>query len=279
MRNDTPIDDLEDDLDLEDDGDFELTADEEFEIEAEAEEVYAAEAPATLVVSQEIEFPVVEALSRIASIAVTDKLIAYIQAHPFREFAGSAPRYSRLLWDRYAETRLGPKLQEMAVNYPFTLNVLALATVDDPDTVTVLPAVSRLFDAGSRLQLRILSDEEDLSPLTILLPDVDLVAAIEEWDLPQFFLFDEEWELQGQWGPRPTAAEPKVEAWLADHPEYERMAEDETANPDAAALEQSLLNEMRLWYNSGLNQECLKEWTDLLVGLQNGDDAAPEDAE
>ncbi|MBK8047127.1 MAG: hypothetical protein IPK16_08390 [Anaerolineales bacterium] len=88
---------------------------------------------------------------------------------------------------------------------------------------------SRLLDAGARLQLRILSDEEDLSPLTILLPDVDLGAAYEEWDLPQFFLFDEDWELQGQWGPRPAAAEPKLEAWLAAHPEYERLIEEETA--------------------------------------------------
>ena len=78
------------------------------------------------------------------------------------------------------------------------------------------------------MSLRIVTDDEDVALLELLLADMDLAQALDEWDLPQFFWFDEDWGLQAQWGPRPAAAEPKLEAWLRAHPAYEALAEDES---------------------------------------------------
>ena len=92
---------------------------------------------------------------------------------------------------------------------------------------------------------------------------------LEEWDLPQFLVFDEDWELVAQWGPRPDAAEAKLDAWLRKHPEYEALGEEETpaAQQQYATWAQELVYEMRTWYNSGLTKACLDEWRDLLVSL------------
>ncbi len=108
----------------------------------------------------------------------------------------------------------------------------------------------------------------------MLARDLDLVAVLEEWDLPQFLIFDEDWELAAQWGPRPAAAEARLDAWLGKHPEYEALGEEETpaAQQRYAAWAQELTYEMRTWYNSGLTKACLDEWSDLLISLQGNEE-------
>lgn len=208
----------------------------------------------------------------------SDKLLAYSLAPLYEEFVARSPRLRPLLHSRYDETRLGPAVQLAANAFPEAINILAIIAEEDPDTVAVLPVVARLVDAGPRLQLRVLSDEGDLTPLSVLAPDLDLATLLDEWDLPQFLLFDEEWELQAQWGPRPSAAEPQVEAWLAAHPEYESLAEDETPQGQEryARLTEQLILEMRVWYNTALARSCLEEWQGLLAAWQNGDEALAE---
>jgi len=205
----------------------------------------------------------------------TDKLLAYLEGQTFERFVASAERYGSLLRGRYAESRLPPALQFAAELFPETINILALVTEEDPDTIAVTPAVARLVNGSPRLQLRILRDDDDLTPLTILAPMLDLSTLLDEWDLPQFLLFDEDWELQAQWGPRPAAAEGPLESWLDDHPTYANLAEDESpaAQEQAALLTQELVYSMRVWYNSGLTKACYDEWYDLLRAWQSGDDA------
>jgi hypothetical protein len=195
-----------------------------------------------------------------------DKFLAYNQAVPFKELIARSVRVGDILRSRYDETRLGPQHQIAFNRNDDVINILALVTEDDPDTLAVAPIIARLIDASPRVQLRFLCDEEDLAPLAVLAPELDLVGILEEWDLPQFLLFDEDWDLQAQWGPRPIAAEAQVEDWLSRHPEYEALAEDESSEGQEryAVLAQHLVYEMRIWYNSGLTYACLDEWLDLL---------------
>jgi hypothetical protein len=203
-----------------------------------------------------------------------DKLLAYGHSLCYAEFVKRSQRFGPLLRTRYAETRLGPAVQLAAGSFPEALSILALVSEEDPDTLAVLPIVARLVEAGPRMMLCILSDEDDLSPLETLIPDLDLASLMNEWDLPQFFCFDEDWYLQAQWGPRPAAAEVHVENWLAAHPEYETLAEDEPAAGQVqyAALVEELIYEMRAWYNSGLAGRCQAEWLDLLRAWQAPDE-------
>lgn len=203
-----------------------------------------------------------------------DKLLAYSEGKSFEQFATGAERYAALLRSRYAESRLPPDLQFAANMFPETINILALVTEEDPDTIAVLPAVARLVTGSPRLQLRILRDDDDLTPLIMLAPTLDLATLLDEWDLPQFLLFDEDWELQAQWGPRPAAAEGPLERWLSDHPTHASLAEDESPEAQAqyAELAQELVYSMRVWYNSGLTKACYAEWHDLLRAWQSGDE-------
>ena len=210
-----------------------------------------------------------------------DKILAYGRGLCYDEFVQRSSRFAHLLRTRYDETRLGPAVQLAAVTFPDTLNILAVISEEDPDTLAVLPIVARLADAGTRLRLRILCDDDDLAPLAILAPDLDIATLLDEWDLPQFLCFDEDWYQQAQWGPRPSRAESQVENWLATHPEYEVLAEDETTegHDRYLALVEELILEMRVWYNSGLAGSCLDEWLDLLRVWQADEAPAGEGSE
>jgi hypothetical protein len=209
-----------------------------------------------------------------------DKVLAYSQGLLYGEFVDRSQRYKALLRTRLAEARLGPAVQMAAACFPETLNIVAILSEEDPDTLCVLPLIQRLAASGPRLNLRIFCDDDDLSPLTILAPELDVAALLDEWDLPQFLCFDEDWYLQAQWGPRPQRAEAQVEAWLAAHPQYAVLADDESAEGHERYLTllDELVYEMRLWYNSSLAADCLDEWLDLLRVLQGGDEPSAEAA-
>jgi hypothetical protein len=212
-------------------------------------------------------------------IPVRDKMVTYLALPVFSEFVNLATNYGELLQMRFDEVRLPADLQELASRFPDTLHIVAVVTEGDPDTAAALPIVARLVEASMRFDMRIIEDEDEdtLRPLALFLPDLDMTAALEEWDLPQIFVFDEDWELQAQWGPRPTAADAMVEAWLAANPDYETLDGDESSAAMAAhaALNHTLLYEMRVWYNSGLTRACLDEWRDMLMGLLPADEPDP----
>lgn len=211
----------------------------------------------------------------IVAVAPSDKALAYGQCLAFSEYCQLQEELSLLLKMRYNETRLTPAAQLALSTYSENLYVVALVTDEDPDTTAVLPIIARLIDASPRAQLRILSDDFDLTPLAVLAPDIDMAAALEEWDLPQFFVFDDEWEIQGQWGPRPEQAERNLEEWLSRYPEYESLAEDESAEAQRryATLTDTLMHEMRLWYNSSLSAACQTEFCEVLAALAPSDES------
>lgn len=206
---------------------------------------------------------------RVISLA-GDKTTAFGWAKTFADLCRLPEPYGNLFQTRLAETRLLASTQDLLATYRDSLAVVALVTPEDPDTIAVLPILARMVAASPRMNLRIVTDDGDLALLDLLLADVDVAQALEEWDLPQFFWFDEDWELQAQWGPRPAAAEPKLDAWLRAHPTFEALAEDESGEGQQryAALTRSLIYEMRVWYNTSLTPAMQTELTELLAGLQ-----------
>jgi hypothetical protein len=110
--------------------------------------------------------------------------------------------------------------------------------------------------------------------LQVLLSPAEL-ERLEESDLPQFFLFDDDWVLRGQWGPRPMSCERRLLEWLRRHPQYEALENDDSPGGQARWLElmHTLTFEMRAWYNTEFNQACVREWWALLSALQNEDES------
>jgi hypothetical protein len=132
--------------------------------------------------------------------------------------------------------------------------------------------------SSPRFTLQVVRDTDDLTGLDRLVEELDLAGAVNELDLPLLLLFDEEWNYQGQWGPHPQEAEHQLDEWFGQHPDYETLAESETAAAQAsyAALLDQLTHEMRVWYNSGLNTACVREVRQLLAGLLD-DEAVDEE--
>jgi hypothetical protein len=223
---------------------------------------------------RELPPPPQPAPPRVISLA-GDKTTAFGWAKTYADLSRLQEPYGSLFQTRLAETRLLPTTQGLLATYRDILSVVALVTPEDPDTIAVLPVLARMVAASPRMNLRIVTDDEDPALLRLLLGDLDVTHALEDWDLPQFFWFDEDWELQAQWGPRPAAAEPKLEAWLRTHPTYETLAEDDSpaGQQRYAALTRSLIGEMRVWYNSSLAAAVQAELSELLVSLQSEDES------
>lgn len=208
-------------------------------------------------------------------IPYNEAIFAFTAGETFREYLlRFGPTQRLALSQRYDAVRIHTDAQNILSTYPVWLYWVLLVSDDTPDTLMVLPIVQRLAELSPRIDLRILSDEADLAALNTLVDEeIDLAEDLADIDLPRLFIFDEEWNQQAQWGPRPEAAEERLEQWLTSHPDYEHlMAEDDSEDPDR--LEQliaELTAQMRLWYNDDLTVACIDEIMALVNELNNED--------
>jgi len=213
---------------------------------------------------------------------LTDFLILPIQQKIFgfttgltaAEFLTATPALTKLVRQRLNEIRIPTLVQDYFITYPDTLNFALLISEDAPETAIILPLWVRIAQLSSKFSLRIFRDTDNLNLLNRLLEEVDLMEDLGELELPICYIFDEEWDYQTQWGPHPQAAEPFLDKWFEQHGEYETLAEDETpeAQQKYALLMQTLIQQMRVWYNSGLDRACIHELRDLLASLREEDE-------
>ncbi|GIV76328.1 thioredoxin family protein [Litorilinea aerophila] len=222
--------------------------------------------------------------SGVTALPLRGEALAFTMALTPAEYLSQDTCAGRAIHSRLQEVRLLPEDQHFFNAYPDVLHWIALVSEDTPDTAIVLPIWMRLAQCSPRIDLRIWRDTDDLSLLAPLVDDLDLTEDLADVELPLLLLFDEEWQYQDRWGPHPQAAEPYLEAWLERHPEYETLAEDESAEAQDAYghLLDCLTWEMRVWYNSGLNHACVAEIRSLLESWQStaeeeGEDGTAED--
>lgn len=207
------------------------------------------------------------------SIPVLARSVAFSSAPTYSEYAAYLTD-SPLLHQRLREVRLHPADQQFFTAYPDVLNMIAVVNDGAPDTAAILPIWQRIAILCPQADLRIVADEFMSATLDRLVDDEGAVDW-ETLDLPQLFLFDEEWQLQAQWGPRPQAMDVHLDEWLAAHPDYERLMEsdDPSALRRFSELNDLLRLEMRVWCNSGMDRECAHEIRDLLAALQEEEDS------
>jgi hypothetical protein len=195
-----------------------------------------------------------------------EKTLLYSCASTYGEFVAASPR-QEFLEMRLREIRLLAEEQAYFTEYPDATHWLVVAADDSPDCLIVLPVLGHLAAWATRVSLRVVREDEAAQLLPALASDPALVASWGEADLPLLLSFDDEWQFQEQWGPHPQAIEPYLEQWLAEHSDFERLAEDESPEGQLAysQLLERLLYEMRLWYNTSLNQACGVELCALLA--------------
>lgn len=201
---------------------------------------------------------------------VQQKIFAFTTGSTVAEFLEATPALAKLVRQRLHEIRLPAAIQDYFVSYPDTLNFALLVSEDAPETPIVLPLWIRIVQLSSRFSLRIFRDTDSLTMLNQLVDEIDLQEDLGELELPICLLFDEEWNYQTQWGPHPQSAEPFLDRWFEQHGEYEALAEDEApeAQRKFALLINDLIYQMRVWYNSELDQAAIQEIRALLAGLR-----------
>jgi len=175
--------------------------------------------------------------------------------------AGLPQEVRQFIQMRRAEIRLTPAQQDFLLTYSEIINLVMLVTEDAPETAIILPIVARIVAASPRFTLYIVRDTDDLAMLEEAVEELDLTDEESEVDLPLLLFFDEEWNYQTQWGSQPEAAESYLDEWLERNPTYEQLADsDDPEDQDQYwQLTDNLLFEMRMWYNSALDQECIRE--------------------
>lgn len=205
-----------------------------------------------------------------------EKMLLYSRATTYGEYVAASLRQD-FLEMRAREIRLLAEEQAYFTAYPDLMHWLVVATDDSPDTLVVLPVLAHVAAWVPGLTLRVIREDEAAQLLPALVSDPTLLASWAEADLPLLLSFDDEWQFQEQWGPHAQAIEPFLDNWLAENGEYERLAEDESPAGQLAyaRLLERLLYEMRMWYNSSLNQACGVELRGLLARWHDdsGDDA------
>lgn len=215
------------------------------------------------------------------TLAVRPKLFAFTQSLTVGEFFDLTPKLATPIRKRLQELHLEPADQLFFVTFPDTLNFLVLLSEDAPETTIVLPILVRLVELSPRFVLHILRDTDDLKLLQAMLEESEFTEELIDSDLPLVLIFDEEWNFQAQWGPHPQEAEAYLDRWFEEHPEYESLAEEDSVESQRqyAALLESLTHEMRVWYNSGLNQACVKELRGLLESVTIEEDGEDREVE
>lgn len=217
---------------------------------------------------------VVEASASFVVYANLPRSVAFSRCPTIPEALARMEPADPLLLRRMTETRLTATLQERCTDFPDPLLMLAVIGADLPDTIGVLPLWVALARACPRGELRVVGEEE-YPLLERLLGGGETAFDPYALEMPVLLFLDEELQLQAQWGPRPQAAEAFVEEWLAQHPDFERLAEEESEEGIAAfaALNRNLGEQMRIWYNSGLDKAACDELEALLASLQSDADA------
>ncbi len=127
------------------------------------------------------------------------------------ESAPSFPRYLRTvrrnaeLWRGVHErVRLPADLVADARTLPGRWNLLALSEDWCGDAANILPVVSRLADALPRVELRVLSRDENLDVM-----DAHLTNGRSR-SIPVVILYDEDFRERDWWGPRPR----ELQRWV-----------------------------------------------------------------
>lgn len=210
------------------------------------------------------------------SISVQEDILGFTTGLSFREYLKTLDPSSRSLMSRRLDAvRLKADDQLYLSTYPRWLYLILLVSDETPDTFMVTPIVQRLCESASRIEMRIVPDNAPLGLLDAILDEqIILEEDLPDMDLPVLFIFNDEWNQIGQWGPRPQAAEERLDAWLAANPEYEKLlSEDLDDSPELDRLFDELTSLMRFWYNDDLTGACVSEIRAILQSFAETNDS------
>lgn len=130
------------------------------------------------------------------------------------------------------------------------------------DCLMNLPILARIADVSPCMELRIFI-RKDWPELRAYYTEQDIHS------IPVATFMDENFNILGHWIERPQTAHKRLSEWKAAHPEIEEVRRrfDLSAEQKREMLKEindRLLVEMESWYDSGLQNDTIKEVANLL---------------
>lgn len=130
----------------------------------------------------------------------------YESALPFPAYLETV-RQNEELWRAINDrVRLPDAVVDEARDLPGTWHLLALSEDWCGDAINILPVLARLTEALDRMDLRVLTRDDNLDIM-----DAHLTNGTSR-SIPVVILLDEEYEERGWWGPRPS----ELQKWVME---------------------------------------------------------------
>lgn len=192
-------------------------------------------------------------------------------AWTYDEYVGAYSGLADRMEARQREVRLDVDDQLYFCTLPQFAHMVVVAEPDSPSTIAILPLLVRIARSSPRLCLWALDKGDGMKLLRELVDAPELSQSLSRRELPLVVLLDAGCRYLGDWGPQPAGMAERMAAWHKRHPEWESCLRGELPDEQSdccAALAEDLTNEMRLWFNSGLAQECVAEIRALLAAVQ-----------
>ncbi len=164
----------------------------------------------------------------------------------------------------YGEARLTPEdlhdLEQAVSRHGGRIYLSAMTEPWCGDSAANLPLIARLASELPGVELRIFVRSEH--------PDLHAAYEADGIDrIPAISIFDASFRELGRWVERPQAANARIDAWKAGHPELETLGK--SSNPEdkkrRRAIYDGLLNEMVVWYRAGMWNDTVRELKEILL--------------
>ncbi len=164
----------------------------------------------------------------------------------------------------YGEAQLAPEdrrdLEQAIARHGGTIFISAMTEPWCGDSAANLPLIARLAAELPGVELRIFVRSEH--------PGLHAAYEAEGIDrIPTVSLFDASFRELGRWVERPKAANARIEAWKAGHPELEALGKssDPEDKKRRRSIYDGLLDEMVAWYRGGMWNETVRELKEILL--------------
>ena len=127
-------------------------------------------------------------------------------ALPFPAYLETVARNEELWHGLYDRVRVPAETVEEARAIPGTWHLLALSEDWCGDAINILPVLFRLTEALDRMELRVLTRDDNLDIM-----DAHLTNGTSR-SIPVVILLDEDYRERGWWGPRPR----ELQKWVME---------------------------------------------------------------
>lgn len=180
------------------------------------------------------------------------------------DFIAGMTKHQPIMRERFQTVKLTEEERAWFADLPRRIYMVVVTEDWCTDCLMNLPILAGIASACSKMEMRVFIRNQ--------WPDLrTYYTSFNIHSIPVASFLDHEFNLLGHWIERPQSAHLKLAEWKEAHPEIDtlRWRADIDADEKRELLAQasaSLIDEMRAWYDAGLQSETVREVA-LLLGV------------